>query len=339
MGRALLRFGLVHPIGRLATAGSLLLAIFACVPKGKSVPDGGFDLKVEDLGPVKEVGSLCQSNADCGRDKICWVTNFFNKSDGPVIQGGYCTNSCVGDGDCQPRGACVGLVNTNTGAAEGNFCLLDCSDRAECNRSGVECWSGLRFDTGVCYATTPGGKTQKCNPSTQSCALSSELGGCVRRSFGGVSALGFCEGPCVIGKGTCGPDLLTGGPRQCLVVNPAVNRDGTPNPNTSDKFLGTACVPVSTAPRKLVGAGCIVDGEDPVKYYFDVCTDGAQCRAEEPMTANRLCNQLCFNPALATKPTPPMGTVAEDCPGGTTCQDVWNLFANAEPRYQVGLCR
>ena len=336
-----LRFWLVHPLGRLLVAGSLLLAIFACVPKGKSVPDGGFDLKVEDLGPLKSVGSLCQNDSECGRDKFCWITNFFNKSDGPTIQGGYCTATCNSDNECQPDGRCVSRVNTGTGAVEGNFCLTACADKAGCNRTGVECWSGLRFDTGVCYASLPGGKTQKCVPSTQNCALpgAAGLGGCVRRSFGGVSSLGFCEAPCVIGAGTCGPDLLTGAERHCMVVNPDFNRDGTMNPNTSDAFLGTACVPVPNQTRRPVTQACNGEGAFAAQFYFDVCVDGAQCRAEQATVADRVCEALCYNPSLGTKPTPPMGTVAPDCPGGKTCTDVWGLFGNAEPKYQVGLCK
>ena len=330
------RFFLVHPLGRLITAGSLLLAIFACVPKGKSVPDGGFDLKAEDLGPLLPVGTGCTEDKECGRDKVCSMQ---------ILQGGYCTATCNSDDNCMPDGVCVKLLDTTTGAEKGNFCLEKCTEKGNCQRlqTTVECWDRMRFDTGVCYDTSPGGKTQRCNPSSLAlCALpgAGGTGGCVRRGLGGGTTLGLCEPPCVIGNGTCTVDPLTGGPRQCIVVNPTVTRDGMLSPNTSDKFLGTACMPVPTVPaRKAVGAGCVVDGETPIKYYTDVCVDGAQCKPEEINVANRLCQQLCYNPALSTKPTPTIGTVAPDCPGGTSCQDVWGLFSNSEPMYQVGLCR
>ncbi len=334
-----LRFWLVHPLGRLLVAGSLLLAIFACVPKGKSVPDGGFDLKVEDLGPVKAVGAACKNDGECGRDKFCWANNFFNKSDGPTIQLGYCTATCNGDSECEPNGRCVALVNTTTGASEGNFCLAACAEQTICNNTSLRCWSGLRFDTGVCYPAVPGGKTQTCVASTQNCALPGGmgLGGCVRRGYGG--SLGFCEAPCVIGTGTCSPDPLTGSARHCLVTNPDYNRDGTMNPNTLDAFLGTSCVPVPNQVRHPVTQACTGEGDFSSAFFFDTCVDGAECRPEQSTVSDRVCEALCYNPALGTKPAPSMGTVAPDCTGGKTCTDVWNLFGNAEPKYQVGVCR
>jgi hypothetical protein len=73
------------------------------------------------------VGARCDSKSEC--DERCLRS-------GTTFPGGFCTLSCLGEGDCASSTACVCAFNDDCIDREGGICLFECEADRDCQFLG-----------------------------------------------------------------------------------------------------------------------------------------------------------------------------------------------------------
>ena len=300
-----------------ARLGSVLAMALGLAASGCTVPTQTIDLTRDMSAPVVSssqpdlygldlaiapgsIGASCTKNSDCriGGTPTCWATNILSDPGNLPTQGGYCTSPCASDADCGGQGTC------QTVSAGVKYCLASCFTANICRYQERYACFILGPAKGYCYPSN----RLACNPTqldpgtgNGTCPGATPAAACIRRAF---EDLGECLSLCTPGSGTC---AAVGGVLQhCVYVNQTYDAAGQP---TRDKFKGTACFPLSGAPKQ-IGEACT---------YLDECADGLQCN--NGPSGDKKCHPLCTVGAPGS------------CPTGQTCNDSF-----AAGRGNPGLC-
>ncbi|HZS37573.1 MAG TPA: hypothetical protein VFF06_12140, partial [Polyangia bacterium] len=285
-------------------------------PQGAPMDLGAtFDLNSHspDLAaPTVPIGGPCTQTAQCaeGQTPVCFTSKLFNKSGFLATPGGYCSSRCTDDSQCGAASTCIDL------GSSGKWCMAICTTPSDCRGSGYACF---RYSGGYCF---PSGNLN-CDPTAGdgTCTLPTTggKGGCLRDAVGsGVT--GTCIEGCTAGAGSCA--VSNGSPRQCVVYDQSSTRDLSGN-LTGDKFHGAVCI--FTYSQNAVGAECKrANADGTTSDRIDACADGAECYITFFTGGDNLCHAMCL-----ANGDPDAG--APVCPAGTTCSDVFSLFATANP--------
>jgi hypothetical protein len=294
------------------TASCFLLAAVGCSESHQNEEDTGIILP--DSGPVDggqdagpnppgSIGAECSSEVDCtGEGAICL-------SDAQLLPNGYCTQDCLGGGECPAGSTCLQLSRTEA------YCFDECNPDAEsrecrsgygCSRPGPslpasvciggctddsDCGSGLRCDpagsvAGACYS--PDASFGDACMQDETCPMG---GFCYAEGFGGWP-MGACIGfGCDLaanagctGDAQCLPSPF-GGDGMCV--------DGCTSDADCRMSDGYACRPSASHPERMAcQPACMRDsqcaGDSVCNPALGTCDDpfesnqlGAMCSRRE----------------------------------------------------------
>jgi hypothetical protein len=268
----------------------------------KATVDAGSD----DGGGVgaSGLGKACAGNADC----TAYGLTCFPSEDG---NGGLCSRTCTGAGDCGDGTICRGVQGSQICARPG-YCDA-CENASDCGSAAPIC----RRDPGPDGELLPGFCSRDCSVGHTSCPAGSSCS----KAPGTPSIKDF----------SCRPDndTCTGDGSQCSPCHTDADCTGghvclQPSPD-SERFCAKRCEDAACDAgylcTKIGGQSlCYADVEGKAtptcsagkKGFCDACSANWQCASNRCATKNG--ESFCAQPGTCTKATEP-----DDCPPGTFC--------------------
>jgi hypothetical protein len=303
----------VKPTLCLASLATLLLA---CSGGGGGGNGGNGDLSMPDLtsAPLDmthlpdmscngvgsgAAGTTCTKASDCGGCKPACSTTLGGGLNLSVPEG-YCSGPCKRDSDCGEGGFC----ETTTL----HYCLGTCVNKGDCGTAASANANNVcvpaNQTTNVCLPLA-----HDCNPTRLTDC--NNTGACFRLQ-GAIDDVGNCLSPCDIG-GSCPADAA-GNAQSCYFLNLTIDAN---KKATGDKYAGMGCfIDDSGNAADAPGGG----RPNTACSFLNSCASGYEC----DFYGGKLCKALCRN------------GVDNNCPGGTTCQNAFQLTTFAQN--DVGLC-
>ncbi len=253
----------------------------------KSCPPGDV-CRAGNCGPA-DAGFLSQVGADCSTDFSCanLMCRRNTSSGSATYPGGYCTTTCVTDGDCGPTGLCVGKELATYGESD-KFCLKRCTDANQC-RNGYNCYS-LGAQGNACWlaalpprdAGPPANKVGIGCSKNPECTNPPEDGFCIPETTADGGSSGFMGGYCTAecdDSAHCSAD----GGAICVTfednLNACLQACASPGAGQSSCRAGYVCLTLTNSdggasPRGICGPTCDLTGCD----VGQICLANGYCK-------------------------------------------------------------